>query len=477
MLRNIMLKSNKKSKSLVTIFVLILLPMLVPCEVFAQDITTRVSVSSAGVQGNGTSSNPSISYDGRFVAFQSDADNLVDGDTNGDVDPFTGNDIFVHDRKTGQTTRVSVSSAGVQGNHNSSSPSISSWGRYVAFGSYADNLVFGDTNADDDPNSGTDTFVHDRQTGQTIRVSVSSAGVQGNDRSYSPSISSDGRFVAFRSYADNLVVGDTNGDSDIFVHDRQTGQTTRVSVSSAGVQGNHNSSSPSISSWGRYVAFGSYADNLVFGDTNADDDPNSGTDTFVHDRQTVQTIRASVSSTGVEGNHASSNPSISSDGRFVAFRSYANNLVAGDTNNATDILLHDRQTGQITRVSVSSASVQGNSYSFSASISSDGRFVAFESAADNLVAGDTNGIGDIFVHDRQTVQTIRVSVSSTGVQGNSYSFSPSISSDGRFVAFQSYADNLVVGDTNGIGDIFVYDLLSLSTGQTLPFLPLLLIGD
>jgi Tol biopolymer transport system component len=161
----------------------------------------------------------------------------------------------------------------------------------------------------------------------------------------------------------------------------------------------------------------------------------------------------------------------------VAFRSYADNLVVGDTNNATDILLHDRQTGQITRVSVSSASVQGNSYSFSASISSDGRFVAFESAADNLVAGDTNGIGDIFVHDRQTVQTIRVSVSSTGVQGNSYSFSPSISSDGRFVAFQSYADNLVVGDTNGIGDIFVYDLLSLSTGQTLPFLPLLLIGD
>ena len=389
------------------ICVLILLPMLVPCDVYAQGITTRVSVSSAGVQGNGASYNPSISSDGRFVTFDSDADNLVAGDTNGAVDPYSGVDIFVHDRQTGQTTRVSVSSA----------------------------------------------------------------GVQGNGACYGPSISSDGRFVAFESDADNLVDGDTNGDvfpysgTDIFVHDRQTGQTTRVSVSSAGVQGDRPSSSPKISSWGRYAAFDSYADNLVAGDTSGDDDPNSTADVFVHDRQTVQTTRVSVSSTGAQGNERSKYPSISSDGRFVAFRSEADNLVDGDTNNANDIFIHDRQTAQTTRVSVSSAGMQGNSASYNPSISSDGRIVAFESEADNLVDGDTNGdvnsyrSTDIFIHDRQTVQTSRVSVSSAGIQANGISFSPSISSDGRFVAFDSDADNLVVGDSNNSVDVFVHERL------------------
>jgi Tol biopolymer transport system component len=445
--------------------------MLDPCEVYAQGKITRVSVSSAGVQGNNASQSPSVSYDGRFVAFTSYADNLVDGDTN-----YIG-DIFVHDRQTDQTTRVSVSSAGVQGNNTSYSPSISSDGRFVAFESYARNLVDGDTNG-----SG-DIFVHDRQTGQTTRVSVSSEGMQGNKFSFSPSISYDGRFVAFRSYAGNLVDGDTNGDYDIFVNDRQTGQTTRVSVSSAGVQGNRRSNSPTISSWGRYVAFVSYSDNLVDGDTNSDDDPNSGTDVFVHDRETVQTIRVSVTSTGVQGDGTNSNPSITSDGRFVAFRSRAGNLVDGDTNRDADILVHDRQTGQIARVSVTSTGVQGNDGSDSPSISSDGRFVAFESYSDNLVDGDTNGdvesyLGtDIFVHDRQTGQITRVSVSSAGMQGNRDSHGPSISYDSRFVAFESYADNLVDGDTNDSRDIFIYDLRSLSTGQSMPFLPLLLIGD
>jgi Tol biopolymer transport system component len=344
--------------------------------------TELVSVSSAGVQGNSSSyGTPSISADGRYVAFYSPASNLVSGDTNGSVD------IFVRDRQTGTTELVSVSSSGVQGNGSSYSPSISADGRYVAFYSLASNLVTADTNLYED------VFVRDRQAGTTERVSVSSAGAQGNSSSYTPSISADGRYVAFRSYATNLVSGNVNGYSDIFVRDRQTGTTTRVSVANAGYEGNNDSSSPSISADGRYVAFASLASNLVSGAG----DTNGVEDIFVRDRQTGTTERVSVSSAGTQGNGASSSPSISADGRYVAFYSLASNLVSGDTNGTFDIFVRDRQTGTTELVSVSSSGVQGNSASSSPSISADGRYVAFYSPASNLVSGDTNGSADIFV--------------------------------------------------------------------------------
>jgi hypothetical protein len=414
--------------------------------------TTRVSVDSAGEQGNSESYNPSISADGRFVAFWSYASNLVPGDTN------VRDDVFVHDRATGQTSRVSVDSAGVQGNSGSEASSISADGRFVAFKSLASNLVPGDTNG------WPDVFVHDRLTGQTSRVSVDSAGVQGNFDSYEPSISADGRFVAFYSIASNLVPGDTNGNWDVFVHDRATGQTTRVSVDSAGVQGNSSSYYPSISADGRFVPFFSHASNLVPGDTNA------SPDVFVHDRSTGTTTRVSVDSAGVQGNSSSYYPSISADGRFVAFFSHAGNLVPGDTNASPDVFVHDRATGTTTRVSVDSAGVQGNAYSYDSSISADGRFVAFYSSAWNLVPGDTNGAYDVFVHDRASGQTNRASVDSACVQGNHESLSPSISADGRFVAFYSSAWNLVPGDTNFRHDVFVRDLARVRLARVVPTL-------
>jgi WD40 repeat protein len=397
--------------------------------------TTRVSVDSAGSQADKNSYLASISGDGRYVAFTSHATNLVTGDTNG------VEDVFVHDRQTGATTRVSVDSAGGQGNAYCFWNAISADGRFVAFDSFASNLVSDDTNVD------YDVFVHDRQTGTTTRVSVDSAGAQGNGEF--PSISADGRLVAFHSTA-SLVPGDTNLENDVFVHDRQTGTTLRVSVDSAGGEGNGYSARPSISADGRFVAFDSLASNLVPGDTNGDDD------VFVHDRQTGTTTRVSVDSAGAQGNKGSVSASVSGDGRFVAFDSFASNLVPGDINEQWDAFVHDRQTGSTTRASVDSDGLPRRRGSLNAEISADGRFVAFQSAA-RLVSDDTNEWLDVFVHDLKTGATTRVSVDSSGGEGNDHSEFPSLSADGRFVAFDSLADNLVSGDTNARWDIFVHE--------------------
>jgi Tol biopolymer transport system component len=412
--------------------------------------TRRVSLSSAGTEGDGNSYLPWISADGRFVAFTSFASNLVGGDTNG------RSDAFVHDLSTGVTERVSVSSTGHQANGGSGSESISGDGRLVAFQSDASNLVGHDTNG------AYDAFVRDLKTGKTRRVSLSSAGQQGNGNSYDPSISADGRFVAFYSHATNLIGHDTNRAYDIFVRNLKTHRTRRVSVSSGGRQGNDDSATPSISADGRYVAFTSLATNLIGHDTNR------AYDIFVRDLKTHKTRRVSVSSSGRQGNGDAGSPyaTISADGRFVAFVSYASNLVGGDTNGryGRDVFVRDRKTGKTRRVSVSSTGHQGNagSGSYIPSISADGRFVAFDSDASNLVGGDTNREPDVFVRDRKTGKTRRVSVSSAGHQatggigGNP--IHPSISADGRFVAFDSFASNLVDGDTNGLPggeDVFV----------------------
>ena len=232
--------------------------------------------------------------------------------------------------------------------------------------------------------------------GTTERVSVSSGGAQGNWDSEDPAISADGRFVAFYSYSTSLVPGDTNDMYDIFVHDRQTGTTERVSVSSGGAQGNGDSGGEAISAGGRFVAFGSDASNLVPGDTNG------VSDILVHDRQTGTTERVSISSDGAQGNEgidlSNISSTISSGGRYVAFTLDASNLVPGDTNDVGDVFLHDRQTGKTRRVSVSSGGGQSDNYSCCGpAISANGRFVAFESEATNLVRGDTNSTDDIFV--------------------------------------------------------------------------------
>ena len=418
---------------------LALLASAAPTTADVTGVTTRVSLATNGAQGNAASYAPAISADGRIVAFVSDARTLVEGDTNRVAD------IFVRDQATGVTTRVSVASDGTQANGDSDKPALSADGRYVVFQSRASNLVAGDTN------DLSDVFVHDRVTGQTTRVSVASDGSQGNNSSLNPSISADGRYVAFASDAGNLVAGDTNGVRDVFVRDRVANTTTRVSVATGGAQGNDNSVTPAISANGRSVVFVSWATNLVTGDTNG------YRDIFVHDLTTGVTSRVSLALGGGEPNGDSYAPAISGDGSIVAFASRATNLVAGDTNHLDDVFVRDLGTGVTTRVSVASGGGQANCPSDSPAISADGRLVAFTSLANNLVAGDTNGAVDVFVHERATGVTTRVSVASDGLQGNNDSYSPSLSADGRLVAFTSLASNLVPGDTNNTNDVFVRD--------------------
>ena len=343
--------------------------------------------------------------------------------------------------------RVSVASDGTEGNAHSYTPDISDDGRYVTFFSGASNLVNGDTNG------ASDIFVYDTQAGTPTRVSVASDGTEANGNAdIGPAISAGGRYVAFFSVASNLVSGDTNGRADIFVHDLQSGATTRASVASDGTQANDQSNEPpAISADGRYVAFFSYATNLVSGDTNW------VPDVFVHDTETGVTIRASVTSDGIEGNNTSEQPAISADGRYVAFVSLASNLASGDTNDLFDVYLHDMQDGTTSRISVASDGAGGNGGSFNPALSADGRYVAFESEASNLVSGDTNGVVDVFVHDTQTGTTTRVSLAADGTEGNGRSVAPAISANGRYVTFSSFASNLISGDTNGAADVFVYD--------------------
>lgn len=355
-------------------------------------------------------------------------------------------DIFIRDRVTGTTERVNVASDGSQANDTAETPALSADGRYVVFATYASNLVPNDNN-----NTG-DIFVHDRATGTTERVSVASDGSEGNSRSAEyPVISSDGKYVVFKSSASNLVPDDTNGSMDVFVHDRTNGSTTRVSVSSDGTQANSGSlvTYSSISADGRYVAFESFASNFVLNDTNAQ------ADVFVHDIVTGNTERVSLASDGSEGNSYSEYPSMSADGRYVAFQSRSTNIVPGITSGIEHVYVHDRTTGQTMLASVSSTGSEANSGSHHASLSADGRYITFESPATNLVLSDTNDNWDIFIHDFLTGNTALVSVASDGSQGNSESYDAAISADSRYVMFGSAASNLVSGDTNDFTDTFV----------------------
>lgn len=351
------------------------------------------------------------------------------------------------------TYRVNVSSAGVEPTDHGAGDfrGLSADGRFVAFESADSHLV------ENDSNDLNDVFVHDLELGTTRLISVGFDGAPANGFSSLVSLSADGRFAAFRSGAGNLVEqGDPLPQSQIFVSDLRDGGTELVSVHSDSTPGDDHQFSPELSGDGRFVAFYSTSTNLV------DDDTNGIDDVFVHDRIAGTTERVSVHTSGAEGNGASTSVWISGDGNRVLFLSKATNLVDDDTNGVADLFLRDRALGTTERVSLSSAGEQANNASLSGAISADGRFVAFHSVADNLVEPDENGTSDIFVRDLLSGTTQRGALSNEGEQPNDYSSDPALSADGRFVAFDSRATNLVVPDTNSVADVFIFDR---QTGQ------------
>ncbi|HSQ26242.1 MAG TPA: hypothetical protein VLM80_03855 [Anaerolineales bacterium] len=414
-----------------------------------------------------------ISADGRYVAFSSEATTLVDGDTNNKRDIFVRDRDFDADGVFDEpgavkTERVSLGLAGLQSNGDSWEVSISSDGRYVAFSSDASNLV------DSDINGARDVFVFDRVDRDTVRASVvdGTANTSGNGFSDQPFIAGGGRYVAFRSAAANLVIGDLPNIHDIFVRDLSLNRTYLISSDTAdpNVPGDGNSLTPSISSNGRYVAFASQATNLL----GAGVDTNGFQDIYVKDWMSDIIARVSVQdATGVEADGDSSTPWISTTGFYVAFASRATNLVAPivDDNNYQDIFVTDLNVAApypVSRISVNffgDQALNGNSYS--PSITADGKFIAFASEASNLdvFLPDVNGYRDIFLHDRTLAasgvydvgMTQRISLDYSRTEPNDWSFAPAIASNGRHVAFVSEATDLVTNDTNNAWDVFAYD--------------------
>ncbi|MBM3984525.1 MAG: hypothetical protein FJ296_02350 [Planctomycetes bacterium] len=361
-------------------------------DVFLCDTQTlaieRVSVDSAGGDADEFSNLPVVSASGRYVAFQSLATDLVAFDGNG------MQDVFVRDRKKGVTTRVSVATGGTEGNDSSESPALSASGRYVAFASEASDLVV------DDLNGSEDIFVHDTKSGETTRVSVASGGAEADDSSILPEISANGRWVVFRSEATNLVPDDDNASPDVFLHDRKAGTTIACSVDPAGIPQGECAGRVGISANGRYVIFNSEAAGLVEGDTNGTEvmdtfvfDRVKGT----IERVTLGPGDVEAEDTSGSGGIFSWTVALSGSGRFATFPSAATNLVEGGSSGEQHVYVRDRKKGETLIMSLGPAGVLGNDSSPETALSTSGRVVVFSSDADNLVANDLVGNEDVFV--------------------------------------------------------------------------------
>jgi Tol biopolymer transport system component len=440
-------------------------------------LTSRVSVAAYGGDVDRHSGAPSLSADGRHVAFHSRASNLAPLAQGVDLnDAF---DIFVRDRVAGATRRVSIGLGGIDPVGGSGYPSISADGGRVAFHSFAWNLVANDTN------QMLDVFVVEVATLATTRVSVTSSGAESLGTAWFPSLSADGRYVAFESYADDLVPNDANLAVDVFRHDTLTGVTEIVSVNPQGASGRGDSggdasTGPALSADGRHVAFWSRADDLVPNDTNGITLPlpckMCGDDVFVRDMLLGTTTRVSVDSSGAQGDWKSNQASISGDGRFVAFASQAANLVPSDTNGATDVFVHDRDADadgildepgaiETTRVSVDSAGLQmaggggGGTLGWGGPrISADGSTVAFQSVSP-LAPPGANGKYQVFLTDRASGAVEALSVDPWLVLGAQHSYSVALDASGDHAAFVTRSTGLAAGDANAFDDVYLRRLL------------------
>jgi Tol biopolymer transport system component len=412
-------------------------------------VTSIVSVDSSGVAGNLESSQPAVTPDGRYVAFISASVNLTGVPTNGK------SQVYRRDRVTGNTIIVSVNDAGDAADSHCNAPSISADGTKIVFHSEAGNLV------SDDTNFLSDIFLRDTALSQTTRVSVDNSSVEVNGESFNPVISADGKFVAFDSDAGGLVSFPTTG-RHVFRRDLTTGKNRLVAITSGGGEEGGTSHSPSISADGRYVAFVSTADDLT-------GPPAVSGSEQVYRRDMTLTVNAivpisvSTDPVNVAPDNASTSPSISADGLVVAFVSLATNLVPDDFTSFADVFvrnLRDPLNPTTTLVTRNSSGNQADQESTGPVLSGDGRFVAYVSGANNLAPGVSGFVTQIYWHDLMSGSTQIVSVATGREIGNAESGvvsgrPPAVSYDGRFVSFDSRAFNLIPFDVNGVADVFV----------------------
>ena len=427
-------------------------------EALAGPSSQRTVRVRSGAEPDGGSAAPRLSGSGRFVVFDSVATNLGPEDANGAI-----RDAFLFDQNSGSVTMLSRPAEPEGANGASFSPVVNAAGDTAAFVSRASNLVAEDTNRRAD--------VYLRSPAGLERVSIGADGAQPEEDVLEPDLSADGRFVVFSSKTDNLVPGDTNSASDVYVRDRLLGVTSLVSAAPDGNPANGSSRGPAISEDGRFVAFTSKADELVPRDTNR------VADVFVRDLQAGETRRVSVSSGGRQQNRAVAAPfsqvaDISRDGRYVAFDSDASNLVRGDRGNHTDVFVRDRQQRTTRRVSLATTGQESDSDSFAPSMTPNGRYVAFASFASNLTPDDPSR-EDVFVRDLRRRQTVMGTVSSRGrprgpERVRQLLQRPAIADDGATVAFVSTATNLVARDRNRAQDVFLRRLTPAPTAVASP---------
>ena len=416
-------------------------------------VTARVSVSADGAEANRESANPDVTPDGRYVVFESAAGNLVPGDLNGKID------IFRKDLQTGEIILVSVSATGEQGDGDSTNPSISEDGTRVAFVSVAGNLaatdggLFTDVYVRKIPESDTIHVSQSAFTGPPFHLG-------GEAQSGQARISPDGAFVVFVSDGEDLDGTNPNftNDFQVFLHDLDTSESRTISVRPDGTPAEGPSATPDVSRDGLFVAFSSTVTDLVAGDANGAEDvflrDVSGGST--QKLSVEHPSNPDGLADGENTNGGSRNARVSPDGRFVVFESSATDLIAEGLNPDAAVFRLDRSTGEMRLVSRSFSGGSPANGSNDAALTPDGRFVAYRSDASNVVEGDTNNQADHFWHDTRLGTTYRVSVRTGGVQTFlASSGRPGMTADGRYIFVASSGPDLTVVDTNGVSDIFM----------------------